>query len=50
MQHGKSWCVYLSLVNKQVLQNNCLKIHMTGIVTVFVTAVLIIQANNKHSV
>ena len=50
----KSWRVSLSFVNQHVLQNNCLKYEMIGILIVFIvmiviTAVSIIHANNKNS-
>ena len=56
VQHReKYWCVYLSFVNKYVLQNNSMnKNEMIGIVIVLIVliviiAVSIIQANKKHS-
>ena len=54
MQEKKYWCVYLSFVNKQVLQNNCLNKkwdgrHCNSFIVLIVIAVLIIHANNKHS-
>ena len=54
MHHKKYWCVYLSFVNKHVLQNNCLnKIEIIGILIVLIMlivilAVLITHSNNKN--
>ena len=54
MQDRKSWCVYLSFLNKHVLQNRCLKKYeMIGILIVLIAlvviiAVLIIHSNNKY--
>ena len=49
----KSWCVYLSFVNKYVLQNNCLcddwHCNNFNSVNIVIIVVLIIHANKKHS-